>query len=265
MKLEPILVNGRWVESSHPIGSFRAVNPATGEPLEPCYPVTSLDQALQALAAAKRAAADLLRLPAEKIAEFLGLFAEKIESRQDNLIRMASLETALPQEPRLRSVEMPRTVGQIRQAAAAVLDRSWCHAVIDTRAGLRSKYHPLSGPVLIFSPNNFPLAFNAAAGGDFISALASGNPVIGFSNPGHPGTTKLFAGLALEALLESGLPPASFQLLYQVRFEDGYKLIAHSSTAAVIEKSFRISCALLCVACRRVSRSPQVSLLSLRV
>ena len=233
MKFEPILINGRWIESFHPADSFRAVNPATGAAIEPGYPVSSLEDALEALAAAKQAAVELHRLSVERIAGFLGLFAEKTEARLDDLIRMAALETALPEEPRLRSAEMPRTVSQIRQAAAAVLDRSWCHAVIDTKAGLRSKYNPLAGPVLVFAPNNFPLAFNAAAGGDFISAMASGNPVIGFSNPGHPGTTKLFAGLVLEALLESGLPPASFQLLYRVRFEDGYKIVSHPSTAAV--------------------------------
>jgi len=233
MKREPILINGSWLQSQSLIDSYRAVNPATGQPLESCYPVSSYDEAVQALTAAKQAAAELVRLPVDLIADLLDLYAEKIDIRKEDIIRTAALETALSVEPRLRSVEMPRTLNQLRLAAAAVRDRSWCHAVIDTKADLRSKYGPLAGPVLVFAPNNFPLAFNSAAGADFAAALAAGNPVIAFSNPGHPGTTKMFAETALEAVRESGLPPATLQLLYQIRFEDGFRLVAHSDTAAV--------------------------------
>ena len=233
MKQEPVLINGSWDESRSPLDYYSSVNPATGEPLGLYYPVSGYAEAENALTAAKRAAAELVRLPSGRIADFLELYAAKIESAKEDIIRIAALETALPVEPRLRSVEMPRTLNQLRLAASAVRDRSWCHAVIDTQAGLRSRYGPLAGPVLVFAPNNFPLAFNAAAGTDFVSALAAGNPVVSFSNPGHPGTTKIFAERALEAIRESALPSATLQLLYQIRFEDGFKLVAHADTAAV--------------------------------
>ena len=45
----------------------------------------------------------------------------------------------------------------------------------------------------MFGPNNFPFAFNSAAGGDFAAAIAAGNPVIAKANTSHPGTTRLFA------------------------------------------------------------------------
>ena len=59
----------------------------------------------------------------------------------------------------------------------------------------------------MFGPNNFPFAFNSVAGGDFVAAIAAGNPVIGKANTGHPGTSKLLAELALEAARAAGLPP----------------------------------------------------------
>jgi NADP-dependent aldehyde dehydrogenase len=145
---------------------------------------------------------------------------------------MANLETALPVEPRLRSGELPRTTNQLRQAAAAARDRSWCHATIDTQTNIRSKYGPLGGPVVVFGPNNFPFAFNSIAGGDFAAAIAAGNPVIGKANTGHPGTTKLFAEAAQEAVEASGLPPAMVQILYRLQPEEGLKLVSHPLVGA---------------------------------
>jgi NADP-dependent aldehyde dehydrogenase len=180
-----------------------------------------------ALSAAQKAAAELLRVPVDKIAYFLKACANSIEARSEELVELASLETGLAEEPRLRSVELPRTINQLHQASSAVLDRSWCRATIDTQTNIRSKYGSLGGPVAVFSPNNFPLAFNSTAGGDFAAAIAAGNPVIAKANPGHPGTTKIFAEAAFEASQTTGLPQATVQLLYHFQPEDGLKLVSH--------------------------------------
>ncbi|HEX2659344.1 MAG TPA: aldehyde dehydrogenase family protein, partial [Polyangia bacterium] len=137
----------------------------------------------------------------------------------------------LPASPRLRSVELPRTTHQLRQGAAAVRDRSWCQATIDTKANLRSYLGPL-GPVAVFAPNNFPFAFNAVAGGDFVAAIAAGNPVIAKANPGHPGTSARLAEHALTALRAAGLPLATVQLLYHTPPAVGLKLVAHPALGA---------------------------------
>ncbi len=88
-------------------------------------------------------------------------------------------------------------------------------------------YGPLGGPVVVFGPNNFPFAYNSVAGGDFAASIAAGNPVIAKANPGHPGTTRVLAEVAFEALRESRLPPALVQMIYHCRPEDGLKLAAH--------------------------------------
>ncbi|MDH4198500.1 MAG: aldehyde dehydrogenase family protein, partial [Candidatus Aminicenantes bacterium] len=166
------------------------------------------------------------------LARLLELFAAAAETRREEIVAMAHRETALPEEPRLRSTEFPRMTDQLRQAAAASRERSWCRATIDTKLNLRSKYGPLDGPVVVFSPNNFPLAFNAVGGGDFAAAVAAGNPVIAKANPGHPGTTRLLAEAAVQALHASGLPPALVQMVYHFEAPDGLRLVSHPLTGA---------------------------------
>jgi len=232
MEVQPVLIGGVWKKAQAPLGFFTATNPATQKSLEENYPVSSSNDIDQALQAACRAASELRSIPPDKIAGFLDAYANGIEKHREALIQIASLETALPGEPRLRSVELPRTTDQLRQAAAACRDRSWCRATIDTKNNIRSKHGPLGGPVVIFGPSNFPFAFSPAAGGDFAAAVASGNPVIAKAHPGHPGTTKTFAEIALEVLKGNHLPPGIVQLLFHLEPEDGVKLAAHPLVGA---------------------------------
>ena len=232
MSLQPVLIAGTWRPAQDPADSFTAVNPATKSTLADRYPVSGISDVELALTAAQEAVEGLRSVPSDTIAQFLELFADNIEARTDALVALANLETALPQEPRLRSVELPRTTNQLRQAAAAARDRSWCLATLDTQTNIHSKYGPLDGPVIVFGPNNFPFAFNSAAGGDFAAAIAAGNPVIAKANTGHPGTSKLFTGAAFEAVQASGLPSGMVQLLYRTPPEIGLKLVSHPLTGA---------------------------------
>lgn len=233
MEIQPVLIGGVWQKARSPAGSFAAADPATQKRLKERYPISSFRDIDQALQTARRAASELRTISPEQVARFLDSYADQIEKHRDALIQTASLETALPAEPRLRSVELPRTTDQLRQAAAACRDRSWCRATIDTKNNIRSKHGPLGGPVVIFGPSNFPFAFNPVAGGDFAAGLASGNPIIAKAHPGHPGTTKIFAEIALESLKENGLPPGIVQLLYRFEPDDGLKLAAHPLVGAV--------------------------------
>jgi NADP-dependent aldehyde dehydrogenase len=232
MALEPVLVAGEWRKAENPAGQFNAVDPATKQPSKESYPVSSFDDVARACRAAEEAAAALRAIPPEGIARFLEEYAAKIEGRTDALVEIAARETALPQSPRLRQVELPRTTNQLRQGAAAARDRSWCHATIDTKVNIRSKYGPLGGAVVVFGPNNFPFAFNSIAGGDFVAAVAAGNPVIGKANTGHPGTSKLLAELAFEAARAAGLPAGMVQLIYRTPPDVGMRLVAHPSVGA---------------------------------
>lgn len=230
MTLQKILIDGRW-RSASASGTFHAENPATGERLADDYPISDWADCDAALTAAARAAEQLRMLSPERLADFLDCYAERIEHRTEEISAMASQETGYPIKPRLADVELPRTSGQLRQAAAAVREQSWSLPTIDTKLGIRSCYLPL-GPVCVFGPNNFPLAFNSIGGGDFAAAIAAGNPVIGKANSSHPGTTRLLAEEAERAVAETALPPATVQLLYRLSHEDGERLVADPRVGA---------------------------------
>src|SRR6185369_3014883 len=59
------------------------------------------------------------------------------------------------------------------------------------------------------------------------AAIAAGNPVIAKANPAHPGTTRLLAEAAFEAIQSCGMPSALVQLIYHMSPEVGQKLVAH--------------------------------------
>ena len=232
--LQPILVDGQWVAARQPTGSFHAFAPGQRlELTEHAYPISGWDDLEAMLAAGKRAAAQMAKLSGHQIAAFLEAYADAIEARAESLIQTAHRETGLPVEPRLRNAELPRTTGQLRQGAKAAREGSWARPTIDTANNLRSIHGPLGGPVLVFGPNNFPFAFNGVAGGDFVAALAAGNPVIAKAHPAHPQTSLLLAQAAHEAAQATGLPAAAVQMFYRTGSELGLRLVADLRTAAV--------------------------------
>jgi NADP-dependent aldehyde dehydrogenase len=229
MTTQPILIAGRW-RPANGSSTFRAENPTTREPLDE-YPVSTWADCDEALSASAQAFELMSRLSGQQIATFLESFAGRIEARKDDIVRVANQETALPVTPRLGDNELPRTTNQLRQAAAAARDGSWALPTIDTKNNIRSTYAPI-GPVVVFGPNNFPLAFNSASGGDLAAAIAAGNPVIAKANTSHPGTTKLLAEEAFAAAKATGMPPATIQLLYRTGHEDGERLVSDPRVGA---------------------------------
>jgi NADP-dependent aldehyde dehydrogenase len=229
--MEKILVAGGWRDADA-TSSFRAVNPDTGEALSFEYPVSSSADVEAVLAAGYEASSALKSAPREAIASFLEGYAQRIDERSAEISAVASEETALPVSPRLADVELPRTTGQLRQAAAAVRTRSWTQPTIDSASNIRSMFVALEGPVVVFGPNNFPFAFNGISGGDFAAAIATGNSVIAKAHPSHPRTSQLLAEAAFEAVEEAGLPSATVQMIYRTSHADGELLVSHPSVGA---------------------------------
>ncbi|RIK80459.1 MAG: ketoglutarate semialdehyde dehydrogenase [Planctomycetota bacterium] len=225
-----MLIDGRW-QPSTAAGVFQARNPMTGVELPALFPVSRWDDCDRALEAAHRAYRSMSEMPDGQIAEFLDGYATGIEEEAETIVAQAHVESGLPIKPRLRDVELPRTVDQLRQAAAAAREGSWRMPTIDTRANIRSFLASI-GPVCVFGPSNFPLAFGSVSGGDFAAALAAGNPVIAKAHPLHPETARLMATIALQAVAAAGLPPATVQLLYHLEPEDGERMVSDRRLAA---------------------------------
>lgn len=228
-KTSPVLIADQWRDADAS-GSFQAVNPKTREPLPELFPVSTWQDCDAALTAAAAAFEQLSQLPGERLAEFLEAYAQQIDANDEAIKQLAALETGYPLEPRLKG-EMARTTDQLRQAAAAARTGSWRMATIDTKAAARSYYGAL-GPVCVFGPNNFPLAFGSLSGGDFAAAIAAGNPVIAKANSSHPGTTRLFAEAALAAAQGTGMPAGTVQLIYRTSHDDGERLVSDPRVGA---------------------------------
>lgn len=231
--VQQVLVGGAWRDPVDPAGVLRASDPKTGEPIGPGFPISSRREVEDAVAAAIAVAEELAAGDPARIAGFLDAYAAGIEADADALVALAHAETGLPESPRLRDVELPRTTGQLRQAARAVREWSWAHPVIDTATGLRSAFGSLGKPVVVFGPNNFPFAFNAVAGSDFASAIAARCPVIAKVHPLHPGTSERLGRIAHAALLEAGLPAAAIQLLYRIEHAASGLLVGQQAIGGI--------------------------------
>jgi len=231
MEAAQILIDGEWRKATGD-AVFHAFKPATGETLETPFPVSEWADCDLALSAARRAFDELRSVGPEQMAMFLDTYASNIEAAADAIVAAAHEETALPVSPRLKDVELPRTTNQLRQAAAAVREESWKRATLDLGRNIRSYFAPI-GPVVVFGPNNFPLAFNGISGGDFATAIATGNPVIAKAHPLHPNTTRLLAEEARAAAAETGLPNGAIQMIYHISNADGLRLVSDPRVGAI--------------------------------
>lgn len=232
MDTHPLLIDGAWRPAENPVGTFQTENPATGETLSGEYPISRFGELEKMLEAGQEAALELRSVSPDTRAAFLEVFADNIEDRADDLVEWGHKETALAKAPRLSELELPRTVDQLRQAADAARNRSWCEATIDTDVNIRSRFEPLGKPVVVMGPNNFPFAFNGVSGGDFAAAVAAGNPVIAKAHPSHPETSRIFAQAVHEAVQATGVPDALVQMFYHTQNESGLKLVSHDLTGA---------------------------------
>jgi NADP-dependent aldehyde dehydrogenase len=176
-------------------------------------------------------------LSATKKADFLERIAEILESNRGAIVLMACKESNLP-EGRING-ELGRTTGQIKLFANLVREGSWVEATIDPadpnraplpKADIRRMLTPL-GPVVVFGASNFPLAFSTA-GGDTISALAAGCPVIYKGHPAHPDTSKFVGQCITQALEKSGLPAGIFTHI-EGGVKMGQDLVKHPLAKAV--------------------------------
>ncbi|MEW4488465.1 aldehyde dehydrogenase (NADP(+)) [Thalassoglobus sp. JC818] len=230
MSVQPVLINGEWRPST---GSktFTRINPANREVLSGEFPVSPWEEIEEALEAAHAAFKEVRDFEPERFADFLEAYAAEIETRIDDIVTAANEETALPVSPRLKDGEMVRTIDQLRQAAKAARNRAWTLPTIDTKTNIRSMLGPI-GPVAVFGPNNFPLAFNSIAGGDFAAAVAAGNPVIAKGHSAHPRTTQLLAESAAHAAETTNMPKGFVQLVYRTSHEDGARLVADKRLGA---------------------------------
>jgi NADP-dependent aldehyde dehydrogenase len=218
--------------------NFVGENPATGKKLEPVFYEATQEEINDAIEEASEAFQYYRNKTGKEKADFLEAIAEEILALESFLITRAMEETGLP-EARLTG-ERGRTTGQLKLFAQLLREGSWVNARIDTadaerkplpKPDVRSMEKAL-GPVGVFGASNFPLAFSVA-GGDTVSALAAGCPVVFKAHPAHPGTCEL-VGIAIQkAIKNTGMPAGTFSMLHGRSNDVGMAIVRHPLIKAI--------------------------------
>jgi len=180
-------------------------DPRTGETVGDALPETDPAGVDMIVSAAAAAGAAWRATPVAERALALEAVADALTAHADELWELADRETALG-EVRLRG-EVGRTAGQFRLFAQVIRDGGYLEAIVDhadasatpPRPDVRRMKQPLPGVVAVFAASNFPFAFSVA-GGDTVSALAAGCPVVVKAHPGHPHTSVRVARIVRDAL-----------------------------------------------------------------
>lgn len=219
--------------------TFTSINPYNKTKGEITFYDATEAEVNQAVEAASEAFKITRNYPASKLADFLDTVADEIEAIGDLLLETADQETGLGASPRLAG-ERGRTTNQLRAFGRLIREGSFVEAIIDTaqpnrqpapRVDIRRMLFPI-GPVAVFPPNNFPLAFGVA-GGDTASAFASGCPVILKGHPSHPATSELVAHAINNAIQKHDFPVGFFSLLQGAEIAVGQALVNHPDLQAV--------------------------------
>lgn len=187
--------------------------------------MNTLDSVLEAAHTARIPAA---RASATERAAWLRAIADALDAHSDTLVAIAQEETHLP-EPRLRG-EVTRTTFQARLFADRIESGDLLEVRVDAadpdwpmgpRPDLRRGYVPI-GPVLVFAASNFPFAFSVV-GGDTVSALAVGCPVVVKTHDAHPRLARATADIVTAAITSAGAPEGMFGTIHDR--EDGIRAV----------------------------------------
>ena len=218
--------------------TFKAVNPSNKSELETFFFEASLEEVEEAVQKSESAFKIYRKTSGKEKAVFLETIADEILALGDDLIKRCVAETGLP-EGRITG-ERGRTVNQLKLFAALVREGSWVDARIDLaqpdrqplpKPDIRSMQIAL-GPVGVFGASNFPLAFSVA-GGDTVSALAAGCPVVIKAHPAHPGTCELVGTAIINAIHKSGIPDGTFSMVHGKSVEVGMAIVKNDLIKAI--------------------------------
>lgn len=237
MSIEGKMVIGQQVVKGTKAAIY-AINPATGEKLEPPFLGGSASEVNKACSLAE-AAFDIYRETSlESRACFLEQIAKNLVEVGAQIVDRAMLESGLPR-PRLEG-ELGRTTTQLKLFAEEVRAGRWLGVRIDTampdrqplpRSDIRLRFIPL-GPVAVFGASNFPLAFSVA-GGDTASALAAGCPVVVKAHSAHPGTSEIVGKAIQKAVADCKMPEGTFSMLFGSGSDIGTALVSDHRIKAV--------------------------------
>ncbi len=206
-----LLVDGQWIEPGG--GRYDVVNPATEEVVGQA-PEASVQQALDAAAAAKQAFKTWSRTTKEYRAEILDRVADLLVKHGDEIVPLLQAETGATMRV-ASTMQVPVAVNRFRRYARGALQiediplpPSVTNATALAPGGLIGAVvarQPV-GVVACITSYNFPLV-NLA--GKMAPALAMGNTVVAKPAPQDPLHILRFG----ELLIEAGIPPGVVNII----------------------------------------------------
>ena len=214
-------IDGQFVETDQKLAS---VNPSQFNEVVGQIGMISVDQAEQAIAAAKAAFPAWQKTPAAQRSAMLRKAADLLTQRRNNLIAWMVLETGKP----VREAD-----GEVSEAI------DFCNYYADEMERLEVgdrydlpgetnhyRYHA-KGIVVVISPWNFPLAIPL---GMVVAALVTGNCAL--LKPAE--TSSVIAAKLAEVLIDAGFPRGVFQFVPGDGPTVGAHLVKHHDTHMIV-------------------------------
>ena len=215
------LINGESVQTAQTIPS---VNPGKPEEVIGTVGQISIDQADEAIAAAKAAFKSWQKTPAQERASIIRKAGDMLEKRRDELNAWMVLEGGKP---------LHQADGEVSEAAdfcryyAAEMERLDQGMVYDV-AGESDRYsYQGKGLVLVISPWNFPLAIPT---GMTVAALVTGNCAL--LKPAA--VTSVIAAKLTDIFVEAGVPKGVFQYLPGRGSTVGTHMVKHPDVHMIV-------------------------------
>lgn len=196
-----------------------ASDPRTGEQVGSGVQETTLTELDSAIVAADQARSRCAGADSPVKIEWLISISAALDAARDELISLADAESGLGR-PRLNA-ELDRALVQLGLFVDVLADGSYLEVIIDeSDPAARPAPRPLLrrgmravGPVGVWAASNFPFAFGVI-GGDAVSALAAGCPVIVKAHPSQPSLSARLGEVVTEALSRAGAPDGAFAVVH---------------------------------------------------
>ncbi len=215
------LVNGEFVQAETTISS---VNPCNPTEVVGTIGQLSIEQAEEAISAAKAAFDGWKRTPAEERAAIIRKAADLLETRRHELNAWMVFEGGKP---------LHQADAEVSEAAdfcryyAAEMERLDKEVVYDVAGETDRYFYRPKGIVLVISPWNFPLAIPM---GLTVAALVTGNCAL--LKPAA--VTAVIAAKLSEILIEAGLPKGVFQYIPGSGATVGSHLVKHPDVNMIV-------------------------------
>ncbi|MBE1300675.1 MAG: aldehyde dehydrogenase family protein [Alteromonadaceae bacterium] len=230
------LVAGQWLGNSNH-DCFSAYLPATDSYDDTAFCIATNDELDMAVSAAKTAFVVYRKKRQHEKAEFLRTIANEVAKQEALLLATTARETVY-NRVRLQG-EFARTLNQLRLFAEA-LETGGIEDIVEqadanrrpvAKPATRLTHIPL-GTVAVFGASNFPYAFSTL-GGDTVSALAAGCPVVVKAHPAHPITCEIMARAISKAIDTCNMPVGVFSQLHSPTPALSHELVVHPDIKAV--------------------------------